>query len=201
MKCVYRKLKESITDTSFPVLPIIEEKSYFYQTEASQSVDISALLPQTLRFSEIKVEAICKAATLDAGYNNEPAVYLRGGTILVGFSGTDYRVILDSKSVSAAATLNRDYDMVADGYNNVITIDGVTTSGTTVSTSTIREGRLLGGTSLDFLVKVKEVKLTDMINDVLIADLVPAVLNGEGIVYDKVSGVALRPSSGTLGID
>ena len=45
MKCVYRVLKESITDTTFPTLPVVVEKNYF------SLPPVGSILPPTIPLS------------------------------------------------------------------------------------------------------------------------------------------------------
>jgi len=203
MKCVYRELKENVTDTTFPILPVVLERSYFYQTEASQEIDISSLIPASLKYNTIRLEATVKFMSLDNSVNSY-VVYLRGGAGTVVAYGTDASAcIYDTYlRVRASDKIGQDIPFVFDGSTNFVSVGSSTKTGTApVSDSAIQSGKLFGNASLLTLPKVKEIKIYDQTTQTLVAHLVPATLNGVGIVYDKVSGAALQPSTGSLGID
>ena len=204
MNCVYRKLKESITDTSFPVLPVVEEKSYFYQTAVSQSIDISSVIPTDLKFNKLRGEAIVKPISLAyAQTSNAYVCHTRGDVHNIGTYRDALRVILDSNSlVGSSNPASVDTVMISDGDANTVSIGETSQVGqNAVSTSKVQSATLLGATALDSSIKVKEVKLIDQNDDTLLADFVPATFNGVGCVYDKVSGNLFYPNTGTLGID
>lgn len=206
MKCVYRVLKESITDTTFPTLPVVVEKDYFYQTEASQSIDISSLLPTDLKFNKLRMEAVVKPISLDYDQTQPNyLVYTRGGVTLF-YSVRNYlRALADANALNGPDNpASVDTLMISDGDLNLVSIGETSQVGqTAVSTSKIQTASLLGSgaTAMNSIVKIKEVKLIDKNNDTLFAHLVPATFNGVGCVYDKISGQLFYPSSGTLGID
>lgn len=204
MKCIYRVLKESITDTTFPTLPVVVEKDYFYQTEASQEIDISSTLPSGLCFNKLRIEATIKPISLDFDQNQYSYIVKTRYNV----SGLGYvRNYLTAKV--SDTTMNGsdnppsvDTLMVSDGNTNTVSIGETTQTGTiAVSTSTVQTMKLLGGTMMSSICKAKEVKLIDQNTNTLFAHLVPATFNGVGCVYDRVSGALFYPSTGTLGID
>lgn len=203
MKCVYRELKESVTDTSLPILPVVWEKSYFYQTEANQEIDISSIIPASLKYNTVRVEATVKFASLDNSINSY-VVYLRGGAgTVVAYGNEGSAGIWDTYlRVNVSNKVGQDIPFVFDGSTNFVSVGSSTKTGTEpVSNSAIQTGKLLGNASLLTLPKVKEIKIYDQTTQTLVAHLVPAILNNVGVVYDKVSGATLQPSTGSLGID
>lgn len=195
---------ESITDATFPTLPVVEEKDYFYQTEASQQIDISSLLPSGIKFNKLRIEATIKPVSLSFDQNHTSyIVQTRSGVSGIGYLRNYLQAkVSDTLLNGSDNPASVDTVLISDGNTNTVSIGETTQTGTiAVSTSSVQTMKLLGGDMMLSVVKAKEVKLINQNDNTLFAHLVPATFNGVGCVYDKISGQLFYPSSGTLGID
>lgn len=201
MKCTYRKLKESVSDTSLPILPILELKSYFYQTVLGQTIDVSSVLPAGLKFNKLRVEAVVKYTALDFNALDCRAFGTRGAIGLLGSVRDKAHSHIGENTLKVSVNLNEDVTLYFDGSTNTTAIGTDTQTGVgTVSTSEVQKSFLLGSLSMDSTILVKEVKMYDTTADTLLGNFVAAKLNNDNVVYDKLNDVILYPNTGVLGI-
>lgn len=206
MKCTYRKLKESITDNTFPVLDIIEEKDYCYTTSAGQIVDISDVIPENLRYNQLRAEALVKFPELSSDINTNYVVFeTRGGYQSVGTQLlTFWGKIGSQNDLKVTGESNTDVTIILDGKANKVYIgedsqngSGSVNDGKVQTAQLYKENETRVGYGY-----LKSLKLYDQSGntDVLLAEFVPVSFNGVGAVYDKVNGKAYYANDGELGV-
>lgn len=201
MKCTYRKLKESVTDTSLPTLPIVVRKTYAYDTDTSQTVAIDEIVAAA-RFENLKIEAVVKWPLLGSSVSTCVAFGTRGGIQLIASQSGKAWVEYGDSNNSLKVTVPADTDVtyVIDSQNNKVSVDETVQDGSgTGSTGGVRSANIFSTRVVAGNCYIKSIKITDQSTDTLIAELVPATVNGVGAFLNTVTGKTYFPNSGTLG--
>ena len=201
MKCIVRRLSESVNNETLPVLRDIQVKNYAMASEPKQYVDIVKAF-QGLGYNELKINIV---AISSAG-NINSYMWATNSYISIDQVASDESITLRASyaGVSTKAIINSfsEQNITLDGYNKKITINGFEESRDNISSSTPSSVCVLGfpTTSLATInqVKLKKVEIVMGNTNEVLASIVPAVYNGTPCLYDVINNVAYYANSGEI---